>query len=157
MKPAATMIDDRWQQRFEDPILLPDGRALHTLREATDYITSLPKSESELAEWRITIEALGLASRTGPTALARIAFVSALTRNTQPGNEVPLFAVRLLDGGSGYVIDAVWEDGRTEQIAGVVFMEAASAAQWVRESSATWINWRLTVASNIIRFRSRPK
>ena len=82
MKPAATMVDDGWQQ-FEDPILLPDGRTLHTLREATDYITSLPKSESELAEWRIAIEALGLASRAGSTALARIAFLNALTRNTR--------------------------------------------------------------------------
>ena len=150
------MVDDGWQQRFEDPILLPDGRALHTLREATDYITSLPKSESDLAEWRIAIEALLLASRTGPTALARIAFVNALTRNTQPGDAVPFFAVRLLDGGSGYVIDAVWADSRTEQIAGVLFMEAASAAQWVRESSSTWINGRLTDASNIIQFRNRP-
>jgi hypothetical protein len=88
---AAKMVDDGWQQRFEDPILLHDGRALHTLREATDYITSLPKSESDLTEWRIAIEALLLASRTGPTALARIAFASALTRNTQPGDEVPFF------------------------------------------------------------------
>ena len=67
------------------------------------------------------------------------------------------FAVRLLDGGSGYVIDAVWGDGKTEQIAGVVFMEAASAAQWVRENSSTWINGRMTDASNIIQFRNRPK
>jgi hypothetical protein len=58
---------------------------------ATDYITSLPKSESGLAEWRIAIEALLIASRTGPTAFARIAFASALTRNTQPGDEVPFF------------------------------------------------------------------
>ena len=157
MKLVAKMVDDGWQQRFEDPILLADGRTIHTLRQATDYITSLTESESGLAEWRIAIEALGLASRTGPTALARIAFVNAVTRNTRPGNEVPLFAVRLLDGCSGYVIDAVWADGRTEQVAGVLFMEAASAAQWVPESSSIWIDGRLTDAFNIIQFRNRPK
>lgn len=153
------MVEDGWQQRFEDPILLADGRTILTLRQATDYITSLTKSESGSAEWRIASEALGLASLAGSTALARIAFVNALTRNTrkETGIDAPFFAVRLLDGGSGYVIDAVWGDGKTAQIAGVLFMEAASAAQWVRENSSTWINGRMTDASNIIQFRNRPK
>jgi hypothetical protein len=53
--------------------------------------------------------------------------------------EVPIFAVRLLDDRSCYVIDAVWTDGRTEQIAGVLFKELASAAQWVRKSSGPWV------------------
>ena len=77
------MVEDGWQQRFEDPILLADGRTILTLRQATDYITSLTKSESGSAEWRIASEALGLASLAGSTALARIAFVNVLTRNTR--------------------------------------------------------------------------
>ncbi len=159
MKSVAKMVEDGWQQRFEDPILLADGRTILTLRQATDYITSLTKSESGSAEWRIASEALDLASRAGSTALARIAFVNALNCNSRKatGIDAPFFAVRLLDGGSGYVIDAVWGDGRIEQIAGVLFMEAASAAQWVRENSSTWINGRMTDASNIIQFRNRPK
>jgi hypothetical protein len=32
-----------WQREFEDPISLPDGRKLVTLRDAADYITALSK------------------------------------------------------------------------------------------------------------------
>ena len=72
------MADEGWQRKFEDPILLSDGRALHTLRDAADYITALPKEQSDLAQWQIAIEALMLVSRSGPTMLARIAFMRAL-------------------------------------------------------------------------------
>jgi hypothetical protein len=34
-----------WSRALEDPITLPDGRTLSTLREAGDYITSLPKAD----------------------------------------------------------------------------------------------------------------
>jgi hypothetical protein len=34
-----------WSRAFEDTITLPDGRTLSTLRDAGDYITSLPKAE----------------------------------------------------------------------------------------------------------------
>ena len=37
-----------WQRKFEEPIPLPDGRELVTLRDAATYITALPKKESEL-------------------------------------------------------------------------------------------------------------
>jgi hypothetical protein len=74
------MAED-WQRKFEDPIPLPDGRLLVTLREAADYITTLPEEESELAQWQVAIEALMLVSRNGPTMLARIAFMKALNRN----------------------------------------------------------------------------
>jgi hypothetical protein len=30
---------------------LPDGRKLVTLKDAADYVTKLPKKESELPEW----------------------------------------------------------------------------------------------------------
>jgi hypothetical protein len=53
------MAED-WQRRFEDPIPLPDGRTLHTLRNAADYITALPQEQSELAQWQVAIEALML-------------------------------------------------------------------------------------------------
>jgi hypothetical protein len=36
-----------WSTPFEDPIILPDGRKLLTLKDAADYITKLPKKESE--------------------------------------------------------------------------------------------------------------
>jgi hypothetical protein len=75
------MSDTDWQRKFEDPILLPDGRRLYTLRDAADYITDLPEQESELAQWQVAIEALILVARSGPTMLARIAFMKALNRN----------------------------------------------------------------------------
>lgn len=70
------MSEADWQRRFEDPIALPDGRLLNTLRDAADYITALPEEESELAQWQVAIEALILISQSGPTMLAR-----ALNRN----------------------------------------------------------------------------
>ena len=75
------MADQGWQCKFENPILLPNGRRLHTLREAADYITTLSEEESDLAHWQIAIEALKLVARSGPTMLARIAFMKALNHN----------------------------------------------------------------------------
>jgi hypothetical protein len=54
------VADNGWQRKFEDPILLPDGRTLVTLRDAGDYIASLPKKESASPEWQASIEALML-------------------------------------------------------------------------------------------------
>ena len=36
--------------RFYDPIILPDGRKLLTLRDAAEYIAALPKAEHVLPE-----------------------------------------------------------------------------------------------------------
>ena len=66
------MADNDWQRKFEDPIPLPTGRKLVTLRDAADYITGLPKKESDLPEWQTAIDVLLLCSRSGPTTLARI-------------------------------------------------------------------------------------
>jgi chromosome segregation and condensation protein ScpB len=60
------MADNGWQRKFEEPIPLPDGRKLVTLRDAADYITSLPKKESDLPEWQAAIEVLMLVARSGP-------------------------------------------------------------------------------------------
>ena len=38
-----------WFKRFYDPIVLPDGRKLLTLRDAAEYITELPKAQHGLA------------------------------------------------------------------------------------------------------------
>jgi hypothetical protein len=54
-----------WSTAFEDPIVLPDGRQLLTLKDAADYVTKLPKEQSDLAQWQIAIEALMLCSRGG--------------------------------------------------------------------------------------------
>jgi hypothetical protein len=51
------------------------------LRDAADYITGLSKEQSDLAPWQVAIEALILVTRSGPTILARTAFMKALNRN----------------------------------------------------------------------------
>jgi hypothetical protein len=52
-----------------------------TLRDAADYITSLPKKESDLPEWQTAIEVLMLVSRSGTTMMARIGVMKALAVN----------------------------------------------------------------------------
>jgi hypothetical protein len=69
-----------WHRRFDDPITV-EGRTLRTLRAAADYLTALPKEQSDLARWRVAIEALMLVARSGPTMLARIAFMTALNHS----------------------------------------------------------------------------
>jgi hypothetical protein len=68
-----------WRRKFDEPIVLTD-RKLVTLRDAADYITALPKEESELPEWQAAIEALMLCSRSGPTMMARVGVMRALNR-----------------------------------------------------------------------------
>ena len=72
-----------WSTRFADPIPLPDGRQLVTLRDAADYIPSLPKKESALPEWQTAIEVLMLCSRGGDPMLARIGVMMALYRHVE--------------------------------------------------------------------------
>ena len=55
-----------------------------TLRDADDYITSLPKAEQNLDEWQAVVEALLLVvNLNGPTMMARIVVMRALNRNTK--------------------------------------------------------------------------
>ena len=72
-----------WRRKFEDLIPLSGGRKLVTLRDAADYITSLPKKESGLPEWQAAIEALMLVARSGPTMMARIGVMKALNRHVE--------------------------------------------------------------------------
>ena len=70
-----------WSQRFNDPIPLPKGRQLVTLKDAGNYITKLPKAEHKVAEWQAAMEALILvATSGGPTMFARIGVMRALNR-----------------------------------------------------------------------------
>ncbi len=75
------MAGKGWQREFDDPIPLPDGRTLVRLRDAGDYIASLPKKEAAEPEWQAAIEALILVvEQNGPTMLARIGVMRALNR-----------------------------------------------------------------------------
>jgi len=73
-----------WKRRFDDAIVLPDGRKLVTLRDAAAYATKLPKKEADSAEWQAAIESLMLvATSGGPTMFARIGVMRALNRNVE--------------------------------------------------------------------------
>ena len=73
-----------WDQEFFDPIVLPSGKKLITLRDAAEYITELPKAEHDTPEWQAAMEALLLvAERNGPTMFARIGVMRALNRHVE--------------------------------------------------------------------------
>ena len=41
-----------WDQKFYDPIPLPNREPLVTLRDAALYVTKLPKAEHDADEWQ---------------------------------------------------------------------------------------------------------
>jgi len=45
-----------WDERLFDPIMLPGGRQLVTLRHVAQYITKLPKAEHDAEEWQAAME-----------------------------------------------------------------------------------------------------
>jgi hypothetical protein len=51
------MPDKGWQRRFDDPIPLPKGRQLVTLKDAARYIQKLPKNSRSRSEGERTNEA----------------------------------------------------------------------------------------------------
>jgi hypothetical protein len=74
-----------WSAAFEDPIALPDGRELKTLRDAGDYISALTAGTQARPEWQAAAEALLLVvDGDGPTMLARIGMMRALNSGMSP-------------------------------------------------------------------------
>jgi hypothetical protein len=79
LKPVAA-----WARPFDDPVLLPVGRKLVTLRDGADYIMKLPKAEQNLEAWQSAVEALTMAAEDrGPLMHARIGMLRALNRNVE--------------------------------------------------------------------------
>src|SRR5712691_9156563 len=73
-----------WSRRFENPIPLPDGRTLRTLRDAASYLMALPGKTRQSDEWQAAIEALLMAAENrGPLMHARIGMLRALNRNVE--------------------------------------------------------------------------
>lgn len=79
-----------WGRPFDDPITLPDGRELATLRDAGLYISGRPKAVHDRPEWQAAAEALLLvAERDGPVMFAAIGLRRALNAG-RPAPEVAL-------------------------------------------------------------------
>ena len=70
-----------WSRKFEDPITLPNGKTLVTLKNAADYIMKLPKAEQKHEKWQTAIEVLIMAAEgRGPLMHARIGVMQDLNR-----------------------------------------------------------------------------
>jgi hypothetical protein len=81
------MAATSWKRRLDEPIPVPKGKPLLTLRDAGTYITKLPKAEHEAPEWQAAMEALILvATHGGPTMFARIGIMRALNRHNSRGS-----------------------------------------------------------------------
>jgi hypothetical protein len=62
-----------WSRAFDEPIPLPKGKALVTLRDAASYIMALPGKTRQSDEWQAAIEALLMAAEDrGPLMHAQI-------------------------------------------------------------------------------------
>jgi hypothetical protein len=73
-----------WSRAFDDPIPLPKGKSLATLRDVALYITKLSKAEHDADEWQAAMEALLLVAELGgPTMFARIGIMRALNRHVE--------------------------------------------------------------------------
>jgi hypothetical protein len=73
-----------WSREFDDPIPLPNGRQLVTLKDTADYIMKLPKAEQKLEEWETATEALIMAAEgRGPLLHARVGMLRALNRHVE--------------------------------------------------------------------------
>ena len=76
---------DNWDTEFNDPIPLPDGGELVTLRDAADYIRQLPRSLLESERWQVAIVDLSRAVDTSAWRhLARFAIVKAIYGKASP-------------------------------------------------------------------------
>ena len=68
-----------WSRIFDEPIPLPDGGELRTLRDAGEYVTALPKAEHDKPHWLTAARELVIAAeRGGIVMLAEIAMRQAL-------------------------------------------------------------------------------
>jgi hypothetical protein len=65
------MSDKGWSRSFDDPIPLPAGSELRTLRDAGNYIAKLPKREHDTFAWHAAIEALMLIAEHGGDTMLR--------------------------------------------------------------------------------------
>jgi hypothetical protein len=76
-----------WDRAFDDPIPLPNGSELVTLRDAGNFIAKLPKREHGALEWQAAIRALMIVpEHDGQTLLARIGMMRVNRGRRGPGS-----------------------------------------------------------------------
>lgn len=74
-----------WSQRFDEPIVLPDGRKLSTLREAIAYLgKTIPEADHDMRQVQAAAHCLTeAAEHGGPVLFARMGVLRALHRHHQ--------------------------------------------------------------------------
>jgi hypothetical protein len=73
------MTENGWSRSFADPIELPDGRVLRSLRDAGHYVTALSKADQAKPHWQTAAHELMMsAERGGIVMLGEIAMRQAL-------------------------------------------------------------------------------
>jgi hypothetical protein len=74
-----------WSTPFSDPIELPNGRKLVTLKDAARYIQKLPKATHDLPHWQDAVEHLMRASAGSPAWLmfARMFMLRAMNHGVE--------------------------------------------------------------------------
>jgi hypothetical protein len=73
-----------WDRPFREPIALPEGGTLVSLRDAGAYITRLPKAEHDAREWQTAMHCLiEAADHGGPVSFARLGVAQALHRHQE--------------------------------------------------------------------------
>ena len=79
------MSERGWSRTFDDPIDLPGGGELRTLRDAGNFIAKLPKRDHDSPAWLAAMEALVLVvEQGGDTMLPRIGIMRALYPDEKP-------------------------------------------------------------------------
>ena len=73
-----------WSLPFSEPIVLPDGSELATLRDADDHLNKFSKSDHGAEEWKAAAHCLiEAAEHGGAVAFARIGVMRALNRHVE--------------------------------------------------------------------------
>jgi hypothetical protein len=68
-----------WDRPFDQPIHLPSGPPARTLRDAANYIKTLPKFEHDTPEWRLAVQMLiDAAEDRGPMLFAKMGMLRAI-------------------------------------------------------------------------------
>jgi hypothetical protein len=71
-----------WDRPFDQPVPLPTGATARTLRDAANYIRTLPKSVRDCNELRLAVHMLiEAAEHRGPMQFARLGILRAVDRD----------------------------------------------------------------------------
>jgi hypothetical protein len=127
-----------WKRRFEDPIPLPRGRQVVTLKDAADYIMKLPKAEQNLDEWQTATRCLiGTAERRD--------FLMHASHRHAEGVE-PARRARVQSGSERHPLGkAEAKEGRIIETTGA-HRKAGAAERSAKMSKRRWIFLLISVA-----------